>query len=225
MALEKRQRWKLRRNCTRWLKLWIIQRPSQWEFPFLRFSLDELISFVEQPTGVIDQWCGIHRRDRGQRRPLMARILWLCTCFRFDATVFDHSSLSSTRGTVDHRTPERWVWSFRRVLSCVMYKDDEWYIWRFPPPEAPWTSRYFFSICKRISGRCSSCPDGLGCHGSQQGLHEGCKGVKPLLNWEKVTVASTRQLKVTSQLGLPSVDVELYCFLTITLLLSAGLAM
>lgn len=84
---------------------------------------------------------------------------------------------------------------------------------------------YFFSICKRISGRCSSCPDGLGCHGSQQGLHEGCKGVKPLLNWEKVTVASTRQLKVTSQLGLPSVDVELYCFLTITLLLSAGLAM
>lgn len=219
------------------MKSWILQQRSQWAIPFLRFFSHALIHFAEQPISVIDQRCEIHRKDWGQRCLLTVRILWLCTCFQFDATVFDswtqediskmrHSLQREELSTILQPKDEFDLFSVSFHVSCIKMMND--IFGGFLPQrllELPGEFFLIFSVCKRISGRCFPCPDGPGCHGSQQGLHKGCKGVKPLLNWEKVTVASTRRLKVTSQLGLSSVDVELYSVFIIMLLLSAGLAM
>lgn len=154
MALEKRQRWKLRRSCNRWVKSWILQQRSQWAIPFfvIRFTCTDSLCWTTNQCDWPTVWDAPERlgpkmlTDGPYTVALHLLSIW-CNCvWQLDTGGhFKNAALSSTRGIVNHLATKRWIRSFQRVLSCLMYKDDEWYIWRFPSPETPWTTRWIFS--------------------------------------------------------------------------------
>lgn len=155
MALEKRQRWKLGRSCNRWVKSWILQQRSQWAIPFfaIRFTCTDSLCWTTNQCDWPTVWDTPERlgpkmlTDSPYTVALHLLSIW-CNCvWQLDTGGhFKNAALSSTRGIVNHLATKRWIRSFQRVLSCLMYKDDEWYIWRFPSPETPWTTRWIFFL-------------------------------------------------------------------------------